>query len=132
MNPLLNLIYICVTYYFLLPKIYEYSDNTLIRQGAIVISALVLQLIFHSIIKIIKRKSFTQDFGKLRDVSIMNSLLIFLGFLLVNDIKESPELLSYLPGLDQIISSRLTTIIFMVIPFIFMKTSKCFLKTYDL
>ena len=132
MNPLLNLLYLCFSYYFLLPKINEYSENPLMRQGIILVSALVLQVVFHSIIKIIKKKKITEDFKKLRDVSVMNSLLIFLGYLLVNDIKESPDMLAAVPGLELIISSKLTTILFMVIPFIFMKTSKCFLKTYDL
>lgn len=132
MNPLLNLIYICFSYYYLLPKINEYSDDPLTKKGIILGSALVLQIVFHSMIKIIKKKKITEDFKKLRDVSVMNSLLLLLGYLLVNDIKESPEMLEAVPGLDLIISSRLTTILFMVIPFVFMKTSKCFLKTYDL
>ena len=137
MNPLLNLFYICFSYYFILPKLDKYSDgpnspDPLIKKGIILGSALLLQVVFHSLTKIIKKKKITEDFKKLRDVSVMTSLLIFLGYLLVNDIKESPEMLGLVPGLDSIISSRLVTILFMVIPFIFMKTSKCFLKSYDL
>ena len=132
MNPLLNLLYICFSYYFLLPKINDYTENPLMRQGIVLVSALVLQVVFHSIIKVIKKKKISEDFKKLRDVSVMNSLLLFLGYLLVNDIKESEDMLAAVPGLELIISSKLTTILFMVIPLIFMKTSKCFLKTYDL
>lgn len=132
MNPLFNLLYICFSYYFLLPKINEISENPLMKQGMILVSALLLQLVFHSIVKVFKNKKLTENFNKLRDVSIMNSLLVLLGYLLVNDIKNSPEMLEMVPGLEEIISSRLTTILFMIIPFILVKTSKCFLKTYDL
>tara|TARA_B100001287_G_C22636794_1_gene507975 strand:- start:943 stop:1341 length:399 start_codon:yes stop_codon:yes gene_type:complete len=131
MNPLINLIYICLTFYYLLPQIHAYTDNLLIKKGMIVIGAFILQLVFHSFVKLVKRKSLTENFRQLFDVSVMSSLLVLLGFSLVNDFQENPEILKMVPGLEEIISSRLTTLIFMAFPFIAMKTSKCFLKTYS-
>ena len=78
-----------------------------------------------------KKKSITENFRLTFDVSIMSSLLVLLGYMLANDIKENPDILKLVPGLEEIISSRLTTLIFMATPFIVIKTSKCFLKTYN-
>ena len=131
MNPIINLVYICFTFYYALPRIFAYTTNDIVRKVLILVTALFLQIIFHSVVKFIKKKSLTKDFRKLFDISFMSSLLVLLGYLLVKDIQQNPELLKSIPGLEEIISSRLTTLIFMAIPFIFMKTSKCFLKTYS-
>lgn len=131
MNPLINLIYICLTFYYILPHINTYTENHIMQKVMILVIALSLQLVFHTIVKLIKKKSITENFRQTFDVSVMSSLLVLLGYLLANDIKENPDILKLVPGLEEIISSRLTTLIFMATPFIFVKTSKCFLKTYS-
>ena len=56
MNQLVNIIYLATGVYFGLPRLFQYSENPIIRKVLFVASGLILQLLFDILNNIIKKK----------------------------------------------------------------------------
>ena len=128
MNQLVNIIFLFFALLKILPMISDYTSEPMFRKLLLVVVVLGLEFVFDAILKIIKRDKLS--ITSMLDKSLMNSLLILLGFLLFNDLKESPSIMSKVPGLDKIIDLETTKIIIYILPIILFTTSKCFLKAY--
>ena len=131
MNPLLNIIYLAVALFYLMPRIDKYATEPITNKLLFVVVALGLQVIFDLIVKLIKRKGNPfKNFSQTIDRSLMKSLLLLLGVLLYNDAKESPAIVEKIPGLKTLLSLPSSKIIFVLIPLFVITTGKCFLKPY--
>ena len=134
----------------------------------IFVSTILLQIIFHSVIKLTKKQKLTKNIKKIWDISFTTSLLVLLGNLIFEDIStliqvpevdklkelskvekltefaevkkltESAEFLNfttefmnYINKLNQTTDLKKVKVLFMIVPFILMKISKCFLKSYQ-
>tara|TARA_B100000161_G_C33530565_1_gene405804 strand:- start:363 stop:749 length:387 start_codon:yes stop_codon:yes gene_type:complete len=128
MNQLVNIIYLFTSLYFLLPQVSNITNEPIYLKLLVVILSLGLEVVFDCINRFIRKEKI--KFSDVLDKSLMHSLLVLLGFLLFNDIKDSPNLINKVPGLSQIIDVETTKILIMVVPIIAFTTSKCFLKAY--
>ena len=177
MNAFFNLIYLYVTLYNLLSYI-EIKNFSFFHSKIIIFaSTILLQIIFHSVIKLTKKQKLTKNIKKIWDISFTTSLLVLLGNLIFEDIStliqvsevdklkelskvekltefaevkkltefaevkkltESAELvnfttefINYINKLNQTTDLKKVKVLFMIVPFILIKISKCFLKSYQ-
>ena len=128
MNQLINIIYLFVALKFILPKLGEMTQDPIYSKLLLVVTVLGLETVFDSLNKIIRGNKITLN--GILDKSLMNSLLVLLGFLLFNDIKQSESIMSRVPGLSGVIDLITTKLFIMILPIIVFTTSKCFLKQY--
>lgn len=128
MNQLVNIIYLFFALMYILPKISEYAKEPMYKKLFFIVIVFGLEAIFDAFFKLIKKEKITLN--SLLDKALMHSLLLLLGLLLFTDLKESPSLMSQIPGLDKIIDLETTKLAIYMIPLIFFTTSKCFLKSY--
>ena len=129
MNQLINIVYLGTAFYFLLPLIIEKAGNAIYTKVLFVAAGVVLQLVFDILNKFITKKKMNfKKIHKMLDKPLMKSLLLLLGFMLLSDIKVSPNIINRIPGLDQVINSRIVTIIFIMTPYFLIITGKCLLR----
>ena len=129
MNQLVNIIYLGVAFYFILPYILQKSGNAIFAKVLFVAAGVVLQIIFDTLNSFINKKKIEfRNLHKLLDKPLMKSLLLLLGFMLFNDIKASPDIMNKIPGLSQVIDSRIVTVIFIMAPLFLIITGKCLLR----
>ena len=128
MNQLINIIYLFAALNFILPMLTEMTQDPIYTKLLIVVTVLGLETIFDALTRIIRKDKITLN--GILDKSLMNSLLVLLGFLLFNDIRQSQNIMSKVPGLSNIIDIKTTKLFIMLLPIIVFTTSKCFLKPY--
>jgi hypothetical protein len=126
MNQLVNIIYLATGVYFGLPRLFQYSENPIIRKVLFVVSGLVLQLLFDILNNVIKKEKI--KLHKIIDKPLMKSLLLLLGLMLYTDIKSSSELLNKIPGLSEVINNNGVTVMFIILPLFVVITGKCLLR----
>jgi|UniRef100_A0A6C0IT18 hypothetical protein len=126
MNQLVNIIYLATGVYFGLPRLFQYSENPIIRKVLFVASGLILQLLFDILNNIIKKEKI--KLYKIIDKPLMKSLLLLLGLMLYTDIKSSSELLNKIPGLSEVINNNGVSVIFIILPLFVVITGKCLLR----
>ena len=130
MNPLLNIIYMSIALFFILPNMNKYAPEPLYNKLLFVVIAVVLQCIFELIVKYFKGEKLFSKLGKLFERSLSKSILLLLGLLLYKDIKNSPSISTNSPLIGAIINIPSSEVIFVMVPTLLMLTSKCLLKPY--
>ena len=128
MNELLNIIYLFFTLGVALPKISELTKNPLYIKLLIIVAVLGLETIFDAISRIINQKKLS--IVKILDKSLMNGLLVLLGFMLFSDLQEISEVVNMIPGFSELLKVKEAKVIVMILPILLFTTSKCFLKAY--
>ena len=128
MNQLINIIYLFAALNFILPMLTEMTQDPIYTKLLIVVTVLGLETIFDALTRLIRKDKITLN--GILDKSLMNSLLVLLGFLLFNDVRQSQNIMSKVPGLSSIIDIKTTKLFIMLLPIIVFTTSKCFLKPY--
>ena len=128
MNQLINIIYLFAALNFILPKLTEMTQDPIYTKLLIVVAVLGLETIFDALSRIIRKEKITLN--NILDKSLMHSLLVLLGFLLFNDIRQSRSIMSKIPGLIGVIDIQSTQLVIMLLPIILFTTSKCFLRPY--
>jgi hypothetical protein len=130
MNPLLNIIFMSVALYFILPHIDRFAPEPLYNKLLFVIITVGLQIIFGMIVKIVKKESLFEDIGKIVELSLSKSILLLLGLLLFKDVRNSPSIIQKFPMIGGIVAISGSELIFVMVPTLLMLTSKCLLKPY--
>ena len=130
MNPLLNIIFMSVALYFILPHIDRFAPEPLYNKLLFVIITVGLQIIFGMIVKMVKKESLFEDIGKIVELSLSKSILLLLGLLLFKDVRNSPSIIQKFPMIGGIVAITGSELIFVMVPTLLMLTSKCLLKPY--
>ena len=130
MNPLLNIIFMSVALYFILPHIDRFAPEPLYNKLLFVIITVGLQIIFGMIVKIVIKESLFEDIGKIVELSLSKSILLLLGLLLFKDVRNSPSIIQKFPMIGGIVAISGSELIFVMVPTLLMLTSKCLLKPY--
>lgn len=130
MNPLLNIIFMSVALYFILPQIDKFAPEPLYNKLLFVIITVGLQMIFEMIVKFIKKESLFQNIGKTLERSLSKSILLLLGLLLFKDVKNSPSIIQRFPMIGGLVAIPGSELIFVMFPTVLLLTSKCLLRPY--
>ena len=130
MNPLLNIIFMSVALYFILPQIDKFAPEPLYNKLLFVVITVGLQMIFEMVVKLVKKESLFQDIGKAVERSLSKSILLLLGLLLFKDVKNSPSIMQKFPMIGGVVAIAGSELIFVMFPTLLMLTSKCLLKPY--
>ena len=130
MNPLLNLMFMSVALYFILPHLDKYALEPLYNKLLFVVVTIGLQSIFEIIVKLVKKENLLQGVGTIVERSLSKSILLLLGLLLFKDIKNSPSIIQKVPMIGTIVAIAGSELIFIMFPTLLMLTSKCLLKPY--
>ena len=130
MNPLLNLMFMSVALYFILPHLDNYALEPLYNKLLFVVVTVGLQSVFEIIVKVFKKENLFQDIGTTIERSLSKSILLLLGLLLFKDIKNSPSIIQRVPMIGSIVAISGSELIFIMFPSLLMLTSKCLLKPY--
>ena len=111
-----------------MPHILKYSDNPIKFKLLFVVSCIGLEVVFKFIVTLINKKK--SKISQIIESSLLRSLVILLGFLLYNDFKYNPQLLSKVPGLSELIDNKIVQIVFYMTPTVLMTISSCLLRAY--
>jgi hypothetical protein len=132
MNPLLNIIYLGTSLFFIIPKLDKLFPEPLYNKLVFVVVCIGLQSIFEFINRkfIKKEKKILSLIASVFERSIMKSLILLLGFLLFKDIKNSPSITQKIPIIGSLVNLEGGNIIFILLPTFIILTSKCLLTPY--
>ena len=129
MNKLVDLIYIAICLYYLIPifnkilKDMNFDDRY--QKIFFIVSVLFLEIIFYTTSKYLRKHKI--DFISLLDITLVNSLLYLLGFCLVNDLYE--EINQYIESTNKDFT-YLIKILFIISPNLIFSIIKPLLKLY--
>ena len=132
MNPLLNIIYLGTSLFFIMPKLDQFFPEPLYNKLGFVVVCIGLQFVFEFINRkfIKKEKKLLQLIGSIIERSIMKSLVLLLGLLLFKDIKNSPSITQKVPFISNLTNLKGANVIFILLPTFLIITSKCLLTPY--
>lgn len=132
MNPLLNIIYLGISLFYIMPKLDQFFPEPLYNKLAFVVLCIGLQSIFEFINRkfIKKEKKILSLISSIFERSIMKSLILLLGLLLFKDIKNSPNITQKIPFIGNFIKLKGSNVIFILLPTFLIITSKCLLTPY--
>ncbi len=132
MNPLLNIIYLGTSLFFIMPKLDQFFPEPLYNKLGFVVVCIGLQFVFEFINRkfIKKEKKLLQLIGSVIERSIMKSLVLLLGLLLFKDIKNSPSISQKVPFISNLTNLKGSNVIFILLPTFLIITSKCLLTPY--
>lgn len=129
MNKLIDLIYIAICLYYLIPifnkilKDMNFDDKY--QKIFFIVSVLFLEIIFYTTSKYLRKNKI--DFISLLDITLVNSLLYLLGFCLVNDLDN--EINKYIESGNKDFT-YLVKILFIISPNLIFSIIKPLLKLY--
>lgn len=132
MNPLLNIIYLGTSLFFIMPKLDQFFPEPLYNKLGFVVVCIGLQFVFEFINRkfIKKEKKILSLIGSVIERSIMKSLVLLLGLLLFKDIKNSPSITQKVPFISNLTNLKGANVIFILLPTFLIITSKCLLTPY--
>ncbi len=129
MNKLIDLIYIAICLYYLIPifnkVLKDMSFDDKYQKIFFIVSVLFLEIIFYTTSKYLRKHKI--DFVSLLDITLVNSLLYLLGFCLVNDLDK--EINQYIESNNKDFT-YLVKILFIISPNLIFSIIKPLLKLY--
>lgn len=129
MNKLIDLIYIAICLYYLIPifnkVLKDMSFDDKYQKIFFIVSVLFLEIIFYTTSKYLRKHKI--DFVSLLDITLVNSLLYLLGFCLVNDLDK--EINQYIESSNKDFT-YLVKILFIISPNLIFSIIKPLLKLY--
>ena len=131
MNSLINLIVLWVVLYFTLENIIENNQNPFMRKMYLVVIVLATQMIYRTFLHIAKLNK-DKNFNILDkiDESFNRSLLVLLGYMILNDLSGSTNLISRIEGLSVLIKLDWFKVLFITIPYFAYSIIKCLLTPH--
>lgn len=131
MNSLINLIVLWIVLYFTLENIIEKDQNPYMKKVYLVGIVLATQLIYRTILHIAKLNK-NKNFNILDriDESFNRSLLVLMGYMILNEVQTSNILSTRIEGLNTLTQLYWFRILFITMPYFIYSIVKCLLTPH--